>query len=193
MVLGMVFFTWAFVQRLDPDEISDDEADSTTTTTVATSEPSDSAESTTTTTLPSDLQQYLDQITSDQETLAVIAADMDAVNAAWDDRENTGVTYGETEDAFEQIVANDTIFRDGVTIHLPPAGYGEALGQAHEQALDASEQVLSGAEAVLEGLQAPDTGQARQAALLDFRAAVAEFDIAVEEITAAVSQAVGSA
>ena len=40
VVLGMVAFTWFFVQRLSPDEIPEDEPPSTTTSTTTTAAPS---------------------------------------------------------------------------------------------------------------------------------------------------------
>lgn len=188
VVLGMVFFTWAFVQRLDPGEVPDDVAVSTTTTTLATTEPQPD-ESTTTTTIPELLGAYLSDIRSDQETLAAILTEIETVNSAWEARDSNGTTFSDAVAGFEAVIVNATVFRDSVSIHIPPAGFGDALSTAHEAALSASERVLTAAEAVLAGLRAPDTGQARQAAMLDFRAAVEEFNLAADNIDTAVQAA----
>jgi hypothetical protein len=188
VVLGMVFFTWAFVQRLDPAEVPDDVAVSTTSTTVGTTEP-DAVESTTTTTIPELLAAYVSDIRSDQETLDAILTEIETVNTAWEARDSNGTTFSEAVAGFEAVIVNATVFRDSVSIHIPPAGFGDGLGTAHQAALTASERVLTEAEAVLAGLRASDTGQARQAAMLDFRAAVEEFNLAAGNIETAVEAA----
>lgn len=189
VILGMVFFTWSFVQRLDPGEVPDDEAVSTTTsTTVGTTEPAET-ESTTTTTIPAPLAEYLADIRTDQETLAGILDEIETVNNAWEDRENNGTTFSDAVAGFEAVIVNATVFRDSVSIHIPPAGFGDGISTAHEAALGASEDVLTQATAVLAGLRASDTGQARTAAMLEFRAAVEEFNTAADDIAVAVEAA----
>jgi len=189
VVLGMVFFTWAFVQRLDPGEVDDAAPVSTTTTSVVETTEADDAEPTTTTTIPAPLAAYLEQIVGDQETLEGIETGMDAVNSGWEDRENTNVTFSESVEAFETLIANTEVFRDSVSIHLPPSGFGDALGRAHQDALSASELVLTEVGSVLDGLRAPDTGEDRRAAMLRFRAAVEEFNLTADNIAIAVQAA----
>jgi hypothetical protein len=194
VVLGMVFFTWVFVQRLEPDVIEDDQPISTTTTTTDTGDGDggdgdngDGSEETTPTTLPADLQTFMDQLLGDQEELAVIAVEMDEVNAAWD---NDSAGYGETEQALIELRDDTAAWRDSVAIHLPPTGYPE-VADAYQDALTAAEGIADAAEDVLAGLRASDTGQARRAALLDFRSGVEAFDQAVADAESAASGSAG--
>ncbi len=189
VVLGMVFFTWAFVQRIDPGEVEDAAPATTTTPTTAVETTEDGGETTTTTSLPAQLSAYLDQIIGDQETLEAIETGMETVNSAWEDRENTGVTFGESVEAFETLVANTQDFRNLVSTNLPPSGFGDALSQAHQQALSASEKIVTEADAVLDGLRSTDTGELRRAAMLRFKAAVEEFNLAADDIRIAVAAA----
>lgn len=183
VILGMVFFTWAFVQQLEPDVIADDQPISTTSTSTTTADgdaPTDGDdtpdESTTTTTLPEELAAYVSLVIGDQEELAALAERMDETNAGWDDR---SIGYGDAQDQLIALAADSETFRDNVIIHLPPAGYGEVTS-AHEQAVNAAEDIADAADAVLAGLRASDTGQARRSALLDFRSAVEAFNQAAD-------------
>ncbi len=190
VVLGMVFFTWAFVQRIDPGEVEDATPTTTATTTTTAAETStDPGETTTTTSLPAPLSAYLDQIVGDQEGLVAIETGMEEVNSAWEDRENTGVTFTESVEAFEALITSAQDFRNLISAHLPPSGYGAALGQVHEMALSASEKVVTEADSVLDGLRASDTGELRRAAMLRFKAAVEEFNLAADDIRIAVAAA----
>lgn len=190
VVLGMVIFTWAFVQQIDPGEVEDSEPTSAaSTTTTAAETPEDRGETTTTTSLPAPLSAYLDQIIGDQEGLEAIETSMEEVNSAWEDRENTGVTFSESVEAFEALIVSAQDFRNLVSTHLPPSGFGAALGQVHEQALSASEKIVTEAGAVLDGLQSSDTGELRRAAMLRFKAAVEEFNLAADDIRIAVAAA----
>lgn len=174
-------FTWAFVQRLQPEVIADDAPISTTTTTEAPGEdqagdetPADEPE-TTAATLPDDLAAFLADIVADQETLTVLASEMDAANAAWD---NDEISYGDADDRMLQLRDEAAVFRDTVVLRQPPAGY-PGVAAAFEDALNAAEAIAASADAILDGLRAPDTGQARRAALLEFRSAVEAFNQAV--------------
>lgn len=192
VVLGMVAFTWFFVQRLSPDEIPEDEppsTTSTTTTTIAASattsasgEPDAEEPSTTTTTLLSaELQTYLDNLTQDQETLAELVVDMDRVNADWDNREESGVDYSGTETAMEELEARALVFSQTVDLRTPPASQA-GLAEAHQFAQQSSLQIAAAASEVLQGLRAPDTGELRRTALLKFRAEAEGFDLAADDI-----------
>ena len=190
VILGMVFFTWAFVNQLEPPELQDDEPVSIATTSLATTPTTLLEETTTTASLPPDLQTYLNNLLSDKAALAEVAAEMDAVNSDWDDRAETGKTFAEAEADLMVVAELALVFSDGVELHLPPSGV-TGLVDAHGAALDAARDVANAADGVLAGLRAPDTGQQRQAALVEFRAAAANFDLAVDSINSIITQPTG--
>lgn len=190
VILGMVFFTWAFVQRLEPPQLEDNEPVSTTTTTVATTPTTLGEETTTTTLLPPDLQTYLDNLLGDKDALADVVERMNAVNSDWDDRAETGVSYTETEEDLVAVADSALVFSDAVELHIPPAGIA-GLVDAHQAALDAARLVATAAQAVLDGLRAPDTGQLRQAALVEFRSAAEQFNLAVDSINSIITAPTG--
>ena len=191
VILGMVFFTWAFVNQLEAPQLDDDTPVSSTTSTTLEATPTTlNAESTTTTALPPSLQTYLDNLLGDKATLAGIDETMTAVNSDWNDRAETGKTFDEAVADLEAIAEQALIFSQSVQIHIPPAGV-TGLADAHQAALDSAQDVDAAAEAVIAGLRAPDTGQLRQAALVEFRAAKERFDIAVDQINDIITQPAG--
>ena len=191
VILGMVFFTWAFVDRLEPPALQDDTPISSTTSSLVAATPTTLPEAITTTTLlPPDLQTYLDNLLSDKDALAAVVSQMDAVNSDWNDRAETGKTYEETETDLIAVAESAGVFSDGVRLHIAPAGIA-GLADAHEAALNAAVDVADASDRVLAGLRAPDTGQLRQAALVEFRSAASEFDLAVDSISSIITQPVG--
>ena len=196
VVLGMVFFTWAFVQRLEPDVIADDTAISSTTSQPETGDddpvdgdasPDETPDSTTATTLPPELDSFMADMVADQESVAVLASEMDAANTAWD---NDEVEYGEAENSLIEIRDDAQAFRDSVVLRQAPAGY-TGVGDGFQNAINAANDIAGFAEDVLDGLRASDTGQARRAALVEFRSAVEAFNQAVASIEEAASAAAG--
>ena len=181
VILGMVFFTWAFVQQLEAPTLADGEPVSTTTSTDAPTPTTLPEEAPTTTLLAPDLQTYVDNLNSDKDALAAVESKMDAVNADWDDRAETGLTYEETEADLVAVAESALVFFQSVQLHIPPQGI-TGLGDAHETALNAAGEVVTSTDAVLDGLRAPDTGQQRQAALVEFRSRVSQFNLAVDTI-----------
>ena len=191
VILGMVFFTWAFVQRLEEPALEDDQPVSTTTTTVATTPTTLPEEITTTTLLAPELQTYLDNLLGDKDSLAEVVSQMNAVNSDWDDRAETGKTFDEAVEDLVAVSEGALVFSEAVLLHIPPAGV-TGLVDAHQIALDAAGKVATGADAVLAGLRAPDTGQLRQAALVEFRSAAEQFNLAVDSINSIITQTSGA-
>ena len=190
VILGMVLFTWAFVNQLEPPELQDNEPVVQTTNPIAATPTTLLEASTTTTLLPPDLSTYLDNLLSDKEALARVVATMDAVNSDWNDRAETGRTFAEAEDDLIAVGESASVFSDAVELHIPPAGIA-GLVDAHEAALNAAHDVADAADKVLTGLRAPDTGQLRQAALVEFRAAAEQFNLAVDSINSIITQPTG--
>jgi len=190
VILGMVFFTWAFVQRLDAPTLEDDEPVSVPTTTLATTPTTLPEETTSTTLLAPELQTYIDNLLGDKEALAAVVSEMNAVNADWDDRAETAKTFEETETDLVAVSESALVFSEAVELHIPPAGV-IGLVDAHQAALDAAGQVAAAAEEVLAGLRSPDTGQRRQAGLVEFRSAAEQFNLAVDSIDSIITQGTG--
>ena len=195
VVLGMVLFTWMWVNRLKLPEVDETApvsipAETTPTTTApgSTTETDEVVETTTSTTLlPPEIEGYLSNLADDKKTLAEVVAEMNAVNAEWEAR---SITYPEAESAMVSVSEQALIFSEGVEIHRPPDDIA-GLGNAHANALDSATAVATAAEDALAGLRAPDDGELRRAALVEFRAAAARFNQTVDRINDIILQRVG--
>lgn len=191
VVLGMVLFTWVWVNRLEPVTVDDSQPVSTTSP--ATTAPAEDAEesedaaeveeedTTTTTLLPPEIDLYLNNLAEDKQALAELVAEMNAVNEEWDNRSETGVTYGDTEVAMEAISEQALVFVAAVELHRPPETVA-GLVEAHEGVFESANSVAAAAEEALAGLRSSDTGERRRAALVEFRAAAASFNEQVDQI-----------
>ena len=191
VVLGMVLFTWIWVNRLGVTQVDDaSDASSTTTTTAAPGEAEEdtepAAETTTTTQLSPEMEIYLSNLAEDKQALAELSAEMNAVNQDWEDRR---VTYSEAGDNMAAVSEQAVVFSTAVEDHRPSDQIA-GLVDAHQVALDRALAVAEAAEAVLAGLRAPDDGELRRAALVEFRAAAASFDQAADQIEEIILQSV---
>ena len=191
VVLGMVLFTWIWVNRLGVEvDVTSDTTSTTVTTAAAPVDPEDSGappeEETTTTQLPPEIEIYLGNLAEDKQDLAELSAAMNAANREWDDRT---VSYSEAEDNLEAVSEQALVFSTAVEDHRPPDQM-PGLVDAHQVALDRAAAVAQAAEDVLAGLRAPDDGELRRAALVEFRAAAASFDQAAEQIEEIIRQGV---
>ena len=194
VVLGMVLFTWVWVNRLEPPQVDETAPVSTleVTTTTATDPGEDTEipeveESTTTTLLPPEVEVYVNNLAEDKVTLAELVAEMNAANTEWDNRD---VTYPEAETAMVAVSEQALVFATAVELHRPPDNI-PGLVDAHTVALDSANAVATAAEDVLAGLRAPDDGELRRAALVEFRAAAASFNQAVDQINEIILQGFG--
>lgn len=177
IIIGMIAFTYVFVNNLDdsaaatPVTVPD-----TTTTTASGVEPID-VEPTVAESDPA-VQAYTDQVTALQTDLTGLAAEMTSINEQWDARE---VEFAAARD-FLRDDLNPRIVQWVTRVEAAeaPAGFEDA--QADLAA--AAPAVSAAAAAVLDGLEAPDTGEARRAALEDFNAAV-------DAVNAAIAVALG--
>lgn len=177
VILGMVIFTYVFVQALpsaDGDG-TDLSADASTTTTTA----SDGS-STTTTTAPVPLdpsvQGYLDGVEAQEGQLTGFQTEMATINGQWDADERT-VTYPDTEAALVDLAARVRTWAEGVATVVAPLG----LEGVHTVLSAAAAEAANAADAVVAGLQSSDTGEARRAALDSFDEAVRAFTAAADE------------
>jgi hypothetical protein len=182
VIVGMVGFTYLFVQSIDQPEVPDNAGSSSTTTTTV-----DGDDGTTTTTgdtvpaIPSDVQGYLDSLDAHQETLDDLVQRMNQANADWDNRT---VGLSDTTAALENLAAETTTFADTVATSTPPAGYPE-LALAHEEIISAAAAAKTAADDVYDGLVNSATADPRRTALVQFNEAASAFGTAVDAAKAA--------
>ena len=194
VVLGMVLFTWVWINRLGPPEVDDTQPVSTTSaTTTSTTAPGDAEgaeeveeETTTTTLLPPEIEVYLGNLADDKLTLAEILAELNAANNEW---ENDQITYSETEEAFVVVSEKALAFSQAVELHRPSDEVA-GLADAHERILELANAIATAAEEALAGLRSPEADPRREA-VVRFRAAAESFNQQVDQITEITLQGFG--
>ena len=178
VILGMVVFTYVFVQALPgADSEGDDLSAGTTTTT--TTEPESDASTTTTTeavVLDPSVQDYLDLVVSQETALTGFQTEMATINGQWDAEERT-VTYPDTEAALVDLATRVRTWAQDVAAVVAPLG----LEGVHTVLSAAAAEAANASDAVIAGLQSSDTGEARRAALDSFDEAVRAFTAAADE------------
>ncbi|MDE0168349.1 MAG: hypothetical protein OXS29_02385 [bacterium] len=196
VVLGMVLFTWVWIDRLGPPEVDDTQPVSTTSATTTSTTPADDAEgaeqveeqeTTTTTLLPPEIDVYLENLADDKMNLAEILAELNAANNEW---ENRDIEYAEAEAAFVAVSEKALAFSQAVELHRPPDGI-TGLADAHQRILDPATAVATAAEKALAGLRSSDPGDQRREAVVEFRAAAESFNQQVDQITEITLQGFG--
>jgi hypothetical protein len=178
IVLGMVAFTYFFVQNLPAAEV--DGPDGATTTTTVPDEgtvPDDG----TTSTVPGDdldpeVAQYLASVDALEQQLLSFQAEMAAINGGFD-ADPREVSFQEAEERLVTLGANVATWSESVAALASPAGLEEPQAAMVAAAADAS----AAADAVLEGLRSTDPGDARRAAAAAFDEAVAAFGVAADQ------------
>lgn len=204
VVLGMILFTWVWVNRLEPPAVEiPAEASGTTRPTTATSaavedttpgngETETPEDTTPTTLLPPEIEVYLTNLAEDKAALAALVEELNRVNDSWENRDQTGVTYAETEAAMVAASERAVVFSEAVELHRPPEDVA-GLTDAHQRVYESAAAVAEAAANALAGLRAPDTGELRRAAVVEFRAAAASFEQQVDQISEIVRQGFGAA
>lgn len=126
---------------------------------------------------------YLEGLATVQDTLQEIVADGRAANLAWDNTEETGVTYQETEEALVNLLQRAQALHETLSGQQVPAPL-DALHQSPDGPVALAGRLVGSVEAMLEGLRipAPDDGTARRAALADFIALSDEFSSVVDSL-----------
>lgn len=203
VVLGMILFTWAWVNRLEPPTVeittgASGTAPSTTATSAAVEDttPGDGEtetpeDTTPTTLLPPEIEVYLTNLAEDKAALAALVEELNRVNDSWENRDQTGVTYAETEAAMVAVSERAVVFSEAVELHRPPEDV-TGLTDAHQRVYESAAAVAEAAANALAGLRAPDTGELRRAAVVEFRAAAASFEQQVDQISEIVRQGFGA-
>ncbi|MXY77071.1 MAG: hypothetical protein F4Y40_08320 [Acidimicrobiia bacterium] len=204
VVLGMILFTWVWVNRLEPPavEITSGASGTTRPTTATTAAVEDTSagdggtetteDTTPTTLLPPEIEVYLTNLAEDKTALAALVEELNAVNDAWENRDETGVTFAESEAGMVAASERAVVFSEAVELHRPPEDVA-GLTDAHQRVYESAAAVAEAAAAALAGLRAPDTGEDRRAAMVEFRAAAASFEQQVDQISEIVRQGFGAA
>ncbi|MEX0757309.1 MAG: hypothetical protein WD532_11255 [Acidimicrobiia bacterium] len=177
VILGMVVFTYVFVQAL-PGAVAEGEDLSAGATTTTTTEATDESSTTTTTAVVLDpsVQNYLDLVASQETALTGFQTEMATINGQWDAEERT-VTYSDTEAALVDLSGRVRTWAEGVATVVAPLG----LENVQTVLSAAAAEAANAADAVVAGLQSSDTGEARRAALDSFDEAVRAFTAAADE------------
>lgn len=182
VVVGMVLFTWIFVNGLGPAEtgvIGAEPGDSTTTTTSAPG-------STTTTEVPVDpaVIAYLEAIAAKTTQVRGMLDGGNTINANWDDRENTGVGFSDTRTALTDLAAEAGLLASELAELPVPVEQIPGIAEAHANLLSGADSILSAANGMVAGINSSDTGETRRAALENFRVATQAFIDTAEAIPA---------
>ena len=125
----------------------------------------------------------MDGLDEVKAVLAQLVADVSAANAAWDNRDETGARFEDTEAAFSSAVERTRALEER-TRNLPvPADLADRH-QGPQGPVGRAAGLVPPAEAVLEGLRlpAPDDGSTRREALADFVAAAETLTTSVDDL-----------
>ncbi|HEY5579484.1 MAG TPA: hypothetical protein VIL12_07355 [Acidimicrobiia bacterium] len=176
VIIGMIGFTYFFVQTLEASDTTTTTTVSTASTTVPDASSSTAPGTTVTSSAPAEgADAYIEEVTTRQTEADTLAVDLTKANEDWENRATTGVGFTETEQAFTEVLEAAQAFAGSVrSMAGPPAGSTEAATQ-HANLVAAAGEMEAAAVAALDGLRAPDDGSLRRAAVDDFLAAVDQF------------------
>ena len=174
VILGMMVFTYVFVQNLpaaedDTQDIGSGTTIATTTTTAVTATTASTAPPPT---LSPETQDYLGQIATAETELLAFQAEMADINGRWD-AEPREIEYSEGEVLLTDLANRMDTWATNLGAIVPPV----TLSEAHGVLLATAQAAADSADDVLTGFTGPDA--APQIAALE------EFDIAVTAFTAA--------
>jgi hypothetical protein len=162
VIAVLIGFTYVFVNALPAADIA---ASTTTTLPVTTTVV---AQTTTTSTLPTDVLAFLQELDRFENVANDLQAELDAVNAAWED----GGDFDETEAGFNAVKAGAQELANQVAATAVPDVYLPAWPDT----IAASQALVEQAQAVIDGLQAPDDGTQRSEAVAGYTVKTTEFN-----------------
>ncbi|MCQ3805429.1 MAG: hypothetical protein KTV45_15270 [Acidimicrobiia bacterium] len=132
------------------------------------------------------VQDYLKQLLTAEVGVSDLVNEIIGISNDWDNRSETDVTYGATEEAMEAAVERmQAALVDFDLISAPPTG---DFPPKHLTVVSAAGQVAESAAEMLAGLQSADTGEQRQAAQVGLNAAYGVF---IEGIDAIIAEYIG--
>ena len=180
VILGMMAFTYVFVQNLpasedDTQDIGADGTETTTTTTTTTL-----ATGPTTTTIPTELspeaQAYIDQVAAAESALLEFQAEMANINSAWD-AEPAEIEYSVARDQLADLANRLETWASDLSSVVPPP----ALSEIHGTLVATGNAAANAADDVLVGFEGPDAAP-RLEALDVFDTAVRQFTAVADDI-----------
>lgn len=183
VILGMMAFTYVFVQNLPATEggtqdISADGTGDTTATTTTTTQDGGS----TTTTAPApmpvspEIQAYLDQVAAAETTLLEFQAEMANINSAWD-ADPAEIEYAVARDRLADLANRLETWASDLSAVVPPP----ALSEIHGTIVATANAAANAADDVLVGFEGPDAAP-RIEALEVFDTAVRQFTAVADDI-----------
>lgn len=178
VIAGLIGFTVVFVRALPAADVS---AGTTTTTLSDSATTTTLSETTTTTTLPQDIKAFLGELDRFEATTQELNTELNQANTDWENRDETGVSFDETVEAFEGVSNGHQEIANQVAGTVVPDPYAEVWPDAITLSLD----LVTKADAVIEGLRAPDDGTARREAVAAYDEASAAFLAQLETVRAA--------
>lgn len=180
VVLGMVAFTYFFIQNLPGGGTTDGGTEDTTTTT--TSDGGNGGDTgSTTTTAPSDpaVDQYLQSVEALRQQLATFQVEMNTVNDGFD-ADPREIQYGEAVERLTTLSGNVTTWSESVAALTAPAGFEQPQADMTTAAATCAEEAAE----VLVQIQSPNPAADRQAAVARFNEAVDDFNTAADAAVA---------
>ncbi len=184
VVLGMVAFTYFFINELPAASPDTTLASGPTVTTVP-----EGTETTTTvdpgngSDLAPEVQAYLDELDEVNTSLQLLRTEMVTVNDGFD-ADPREIEYSDAVDRLETIQTDTQALADRVAAMTVPAGF-----ETNHQALTSAIDIAAGAaDDALEGLTSDDEGELRRAAVVAYTQAADNFNTEVEntKVTAGV-------
>lgn len=176
VILGMVAFTYFFVQALpeaSPDTTLLGGPETTTTTTTDTPGTTQNGASNGAP-LDPELQAYLDAVDEINSELQVLRTEMVTVNAGFD-TDPREIEFSDAEAALETLAADARALADRLDALTVPA----SLQTNHDLLATTINVAAVSAADALAGLRSTDTGELRQASAESFTTAADDFDIEV--------------
>ena len=133
--------------------------------------------------LDSSSSAFLDGLAEAKATLARLVEEISAANEAWDDRDETGARFEDTETAISGVIDRTRTLQESVR-SLPVPSTLADRPQGLQGLVQQATELVPLAEAVLEGLRlpSPDDGSTRREALADFVAAAEAFSSTVDDL-----------
>ncbi len=142
------------------------------------------AETTTTSTtlisLTEESMNYLEVLLAVEVNIGKLVADVQTLNENWDNRSESGVSYGETDAGMEAAAQRAQELRDAFE-GIQPSSQGN-IPLEHQTAAAAVVLMADTAAEMLDGLRSTDTGQSRRSALVGFLTAYEIFGEAVTRV-----------
>lgn len=174
VIVALIGFTYLFVNALPAADVA--ASTSTTSSTTTTLAPTTS----TSTTLPNDILAFLQELDRFETEAIALQANLDEVNAGWENRDDTGATLDETKAGFEAVRDGAQVLSNQIAAAIVP----EPFPPAWPETTLASQLLVTRANEVIDGLLAPDDGSMRRQAVTAYGDATTAFAAELDTVRA---------